>query len=154
MSWRGSASGSARRSCGSQSGNESGSVTHCWSSRKAYWAKGGGRKVGRRSLVKGSSWMVGNRRGSRGGSQRVGPEGFPPTDRGSDSHGPHPAPALRGRAGTQGADSWSQAAFGSRSHPPPPQGTEGLQPYSLCCQLLSPGPPGYKGLVRGSQSAY
>lgn len=153
MSWRESASGSARRSCGSRSGNESGSGSRCWSSRKAYWAKGGGRTVGRWSLAKGSSWMVGNRRESRGGSQKVGPAGCPPTGRGSDSHGPHPARALRGRAGSLGAGSWSQAASGSSSHPPP-QGTSGLQPCSPCCLVLSPGHPGCKGHVRGGQSAY
>lgn len=155
VSWRGSASGSARRSCGSQSGNESGSATRCGSSRTACWAKGGGRKVGRRNLVRGSSWMVGNRRGSKGGSQRVGPEGSPPTDRGSDSHGPRPTPALRGRAETRGAGCWSQTtASGRRGHRRPRREAEGPQPYSLCCRLLSPGPPGYKGLARGDQSAY
>lgn len=153
MSWRGSASGSARRNCGSQSGNENGSGIRCWSSRKACWARGGGRKVGRWSLVKGSSWMVGNRRGSRVGSQREGPEGCPPTDRGSDSHGPHPALTHLGRAETLGAGSWSQAASVSRSHSLPPQGSSGLQPYLVCCLVLSPGHPGYKRLLRGGQSA-
>lgn len=97
--------------------------------------------------------MVGNRRESRGGSQRVGPEGCPPTDRGSDSHGPHPARAHPGRAGTLGAGSWSQPASGGSSHSPPPQGTLGLQPYLVCCLVLSPGHPGYKERVRGGQSA-
>lgn len=97
--------------------------------------------------------MVGNRRESRGGSQRVGPEGCPPMDRGSDSHGSHPAPAHRGRAGTLGAGNWSQAAFGSSDHPLPLQGTVGLKLYSVCCLVLSSGHPGYKGRVRGGQSA-
>lgn len=132
VSWRGIASCSVRRSCGSRSGNENGSGTRCWSSRKACWEKGGGRKVGRQSLAKGSNWMVGNRRESMGGSQRADPEGCPPTDRGSDFHGPHPALALHGKAGTQGAGNWNQVAFGSSSHPFPLQGTEGLQPYSVC----------------------
>ncbi len=129
VSWRGSASDSARRSCGSRSGSENGSETRCWSSKKACWAKGVGRKVGRRNLERGSSWMVGNRRESREGSQKAGPEGCPPMGRGSDSHDPHPALALRGRAETLGAGSWSQAASGSSRHPQLPQQTEGLQPY-------------------------
>ena len=85
--------------------------------------------------------MVGNRRESRGGSQRVGPEGCPPMDRGSDSPGPQPARAHRGRAGTLDAGSWSRAASGSSCCPLPPEGAEGLQPCLFCCLVLSPDHP-------------
>lgn len=107
----------------------------------------------RQSLAKGSSWMVASRRESKGGSQRVGPEGFPPMDRGSDSHGPHPALAHHERAGSLVAGSSSQAASGSSSHPLPPQGTERLRLCSVCSLVLSLDHPGYRGLVRGGQSA-
>lgn len=144
VSWTGSASGSVRRSCGSRSGNGTGSETCRWSNGKACWERGAGRKAGILSLVKGSSWMEEKRRESKGSSRRGGPEECPPMDRGSGFHGPDLG--HHGRAESRGADSWIQASSGTSCHfLLSSRGTEDLQTLFLS--------PGCIALVKGFQSA-